>query len=103
MIISTVRFKVPHKSPIIDLGSASVVFTDVFISDAFHLIVDRLLPLSAQDWQSWQDDPEEWFVNQMDVGLAWSYDFRVSLLKMIIAHDLSAPNLSPARREFLCP
>jgi hypothetical protein len=39
--------------------------------------VDKLLPLSEQDWQAWQDDPEEWFVNQMDVGLAWSYDFRV--------------------------
>ncbi|GHJ86997.1 hypothetical protein NliqN6_3399 [Naganishia liquefaciens] len=52
------------------------IFTDNFVSEAFHLIVDKLLPLNTQDWQSWQDDPEEWFVTQMDVGLAWSYEFR---------------------------
>jgi hypothetical protein len=33
--------------------------------------------LSAQDWESWQEDPEEWFVNQVDVGMAWSFEFRV--------------------------
>ena len=58
------------------------VFTDNFVSEAFHLIVDKLLPLNTQDWQSWQDDPEEWFVTQMDVGLAWSYEFRVSFRGM---------------------
>jgi hypothetical protein len=61
-----------------DMG-VGPVFTDSFISDAFHLIVDKLLPLSVQDWESWQEDPEEWFVNQVDVGMAWSFEFRVRL------------------------
>lgn len=63
----------------IDISFISLVFTDAFIADAFHLIVDKLLPLTPQDWETWQEDPEEWFVNQMDVGLAWSFDFRVGV------------------------
>ncbi|KAI5451703.1 hypothetical protein NCC49_001352 [Naganishia albida] len=68
------------------------IFTDTFISDAFHLIVDKLLPLSEQDWQAWQDDPEEFFVNQMDVGLAWSYDFRPCAERVLVSLTAAARN-----------
>lgn len=77
------------------------VFTDSFISDAFHLIVDKLLPLNAQDWQSWQDDPEEWFVTQMDVGLAWSFEFRVSLyVHSVVFHLITTLASSLAQKDF---
>lgn len=57
------------------------VFTDQFIGDAFNLLVDYLLPLTDNDWETWLDEPEEWLVENLDVSQAWSYDFRVSLAR----------------------
>ncbi|KAJ9092442.1 hypothetical protein QFC21_006824 [Naganishia friedmannii] len=68
------------------------VFTDAFITDAFHLIVDKLLPLTPEDWETWQEDSEEWFVNQMDVGLAWSFDFRPCAERVLMALTSAARN-----------
>lgn len=53
------------------------VFTNQFITDAFNLLIDNLLPLSEADWENWNDGPEEWLVDSLDASQAWSYDFRV--------------------------
>jgi hypothetical protein len=54
------------------------VFTDQFIADAFNLLIDHLLPMTDRDWEHWNEEPEEWLVESLDVSQAWSYDFRVS-------------------------
>jgi hypothetical protein len=54
------------------------VFTDQFIADAFNLLIDHLLPMTDRDWETWNEEPEEWLVESLDVSQAWSYDFRVS-------------------------
>lgn len=68
------------------------VFTDAFIVDAFQLIVDQLLPLSEDDWETWQADPEEWLVQEMDTGLQWSYDFRPCAERVLMALTSAARN-----------
>lgn len=68
------------------------VFTDAFIVDAFHLIVDQLLPLSEDDWETWQADPEEWIVQEMDTGQAWSFDFRPCSERVLMALTSAARN-----------
>lgn len=55
-----------------------LVFNEGFITEAFHLLVDHLLPMTHEDYEAWQEDPEEWLMNSMDSNQAWSFDFRVS-------------------------
>jgi len=40
-------------------------------------LVDYLLPMTNNDWEAWNEEPEEWLVENLDVSQAWSYDFRV--------------------------
>lgn len=54
-----------------------LVFTKDFIKNAFNLIVVDLLPLTPDDWEAWQDDPEEWLVAELDTGAGWNFEFRV--------------------------
>lgn len=34
--------------------------------------------MTDRDWEQWNEEPEEWLVESLDVSQAWSYDFRVS-------------------------
>lgn len=54
------------------------VFTPAFILNAFHLLVDKLLPLTSTDLEGLEDEPEEWLIAEGDDEEAWAFEFRVS-------------------------
>lgn len=56
------------------------VFTQPFILNAFHLLLDKLLPLTSADLENLEDEPEEWLVAENNDEEAWAFEFRVSLL-----------------------
>lgn len=56
------------------------VFTQPFILNAFHLLLDKLLPLTSADLESLEDEPEEWLVAENNDEEAWAFEFRVSSL-----------------------
>jgi hypothetical protein len=59
------------------------VFTPAFILNAFHLLLDKLLPLDSEDLENLEDDPEAWLNAENNDEEAWAFAFRVStLLKM---------------------
>jgi len=56
------------------------VFTQPFILNAFHLLLDKLLPLTSADLENLEDEPEEWLVAENNDEEAWAFEFRVSPL-----------------------
>lgn len=55
-----------------------LVFTPDFILSAFHLLVDKLLPLTSTDLEALEDEPEEWLIGENTDEEAWAFEFRVS-------------------------
>ena len=60
------------------------VFTRPFILNAFHLLLDKLLPLTSADLENLEDEPEEWLVAENNDEEAWAFEFRVSPLHEIL-------------------
>jgi hypothetical protein len=54
------------------------VFNQAFILNAFHLLLNKLLPLTSTDLESLEDEPEEWVIAEKDDEEAWAFEFRVS-------------------------
>ena len=59
----------------------TAVFTQPFILNAFHLLLDKLLPLTSADLENLEDEPEEWLVAENNDEEAWAFEFRVSPLQ----------------------
>ncbi|WVF67041.1 hypothetical protein IAT40_001784 [Kwoniella sp. CBS 6097] len=59
-----------------DGAIANDVFTPNFILSAFHLLVDKLLPLTSTDLEALEDEPEEWLVGESFDEEAWAFEFR---------------------------
>lgn len=38
--------------------------------------------MTENDWEKWNDDPEEWLVENLESSQAWSYDLRVRLNRL---------------------
>jgi len=64
------------------------VFTQPFILNAFHLLLDKLLPLTSADLENLEDEPEEWLVAENNDEEAWAFEFRVTPL--IKPHEQSS-------------
>jgi hypothetical protein len=56
----------------------TLVFTQPFILNAFHLLLDKLLPLTSADLENLEDEPEEWLIAENNDEEAWAFEFRVS-------------------------
>lgn len=54
------------------------VFTPEFVLSAFHLLLDKLLPLTHDDLERLEDAPEEWLIGEDNDEEAWKFEFRVS-------------------------
>ena len=54
------------------------VFTPEFVLSAFHLLIDKLLPLTHNDLERLEDEPEEWLIGEDNDEEAWKFEFRVS-------------------------
>ncbi|WVQ94582.1 hypothetical protein IAU59_001662 [Kwoniella sp. CBS 9459] len=59
-----------------DGAIANDVFTPNFILSAFHLLVDKLLPLTSTDLEALEDEPEEWLIGESFDEEAWAFEFR---------------------------
>lgn len=56
----------------------TLVFTPDFVLSAFHLLIDKLLPLTSTDLERLEDEPEEWLIAEDNDEEAWKFEFRVS-------------------------
>ena len=56
----------------------TTVFTPEFVLSAFHLLIDKLLPLTHNDLERLEDEPEEWLIGEDNDEEAWKFEFRVS-------------------------
>lgn len=63
------------------------MFNQAFILNAFHLLLNKLLPLTSTDLESLEDEPEEWLIAEKDDEEAWAFEFRVHLL--LASRDVS--------------
>lgn len=54
------------------------VFNQTFILSAFHLLLNKLLPLTSSDLEGLEDEPEEWLIAETNDEEAWAFEFRVS-------------------------
>lgn len=59
--------------------SLTPVFTPDFVLSAFHLLIDKLLPLTTNDLERLEDEPEEWLIGEDNDEEAWKFEFRASL------------------------
>ncbi|KAK8861272.1 hypothetical protein IAR55_002091 [Kwoniella newhampshirensis] len=86
-----------------DGSVANDVFSPEFILSAFHLLVDKLLPLTSTDLEALEDEPEEWLIAESVDEEAWAFEFRKVCHCMWRCTDTSAapPNDLPSvlRRE----
>jgi hypothetical protein len=57
----------------------NLVFTPDFVLSAFHLLIDKLLPLTHNDLERLEDEPEEWLIGEDNDEEAWKFEFRVCL------------------------
>ena len=53
------------------------MFNQAFILNAFHLLLNKLLPLTSTDLENLEDEPEEWVIAEKDDEEAWAFEFRV--------------------------
>ncbi|WWD16828.1 hypothetical protein CI109_101260 [Kwoniella shandongensis] len=65
-----------------DGSVANDVFTPEFILSAFHLLVDKLLPLTSTDLEALEDEPEEWLIGESVDEEAWAFEFRRVLIAL---------------------
>ncbi|KAK4688100.1 importin-11, partial [Tremellales sp. Uapishka_1] len=61
------------------------IFTPSFVLSALHLLVDKLLPLTSNDLETLEDEPEEWVVNENKGEEAWAFEFRPCAERVLMA------------------
>ncbi|RXK35686.1 hypothetical protein M231_07059 [Tremella mesenterica] len=61
------------------------VFDGPFILRSFHLLLDKLLPLSPADLEKLEDSPEEWLIAESTEEEAWVYEYRPCAERVLIA------------------
>ncbi|WWD08730.1 hypothetical protein V865_006843 [Kwoniella europaea PYCC6329] len=76
-----------------DGAVANDVFTPHFILSAFHLLVDKLLPLTSTDLEALEDEPEEWLVGESFDEEAWAFEFRPCAERVLIALNNACRNV----------
>ncbi|WVQ92143.1 hypothetical protein IAS59_005951 [Cryptococcus gattii] len=69
------------------------VFTPDFILSAFHLLVDKLLPLTSTDLEALEDEPEEWLIGENTDEEAWAFEFRPCAERVLIALNNACRNV----------
>ncbi|WVQ83491.1 hypothetical protein IAT38_005632 [Cryptococcus sp. DSM 104549] len=69
------------------------IFTPDFILSAFHLLVDKLLPLNSTDLEELEDEPEEWLVAENIDEEAWAFEFRPCAERVLIALNNACRNV----------
>ncbi|OCF78224.1 hypothetical protein I204_00161 [Kwoniella mangroviensis CBS 8886] len=69
------------------------IFTPHFILSAFHLLVDKLLPLTSTDLEALEDEPEEWLVGESFDEEAWAFEFRPCAERVLIALNNACRNV----------
>ncbi|WWC68913.1 uncharacterized protein I206_102849 [Kwoniella pini CBS 10737] len=78
------------------------IFTPHFILSAFHLLVDKLLPLTSTDLEALEDEPEEWLVGESFDEEAWAYEFRPCAERVLIALNNACRNI-PREQKVIEP
>jgi hypothetical protein len=78
------------------------VFTQPFILNAFHLLLDKLLPLTSADLESLEEEPEEWLVAENNDEEAWAFEFRPCAERVLIALNNACRHL-PADQKVIEP
>ncbi|WVQ62887.1 uncharacterized protein L199_001036 [Kwoniella botswanensis] len=76
-----------------DGAVANDVFNPHFILSAFHLLVDKLLPLTSTDLEALEDEPEEWLVGESFDEEAWAFEFRPCAERVLIALNNACRNV----------
>ncbi|XAO26843.1 hypothetical protein I312_105684 [Cryptococcus bacillisporus CA1280] len=74
------------------------VFTPDFILSAFHLLVDKLLPLTSTDLEALEDEPEEWLIGENTDEEAWAFEFRPCAERVLIALNNACRNVPPENK-----
>ncbi|KIR32027.1 hypothetical protein I352_05656 [Cryptococcus deuterogattii MMRL2647] len=69
------------------------IFTPDFILSAFHLLVDKLLPLTSTDLEALEDEPEEWLIGENTDEEAWAFEFRPCAERVLIALNNACRNV----------
>ncbi|OWZ26235.1 hypothetical protein C361_07067 [Cryptococcus neoformans Tu259-1] len=69
------------------------IFTPEFILSAFHLLVDKLLPLTSTDLDALEDEPEEWLIGESTDAEAWAFEFRPCAERVLIALNNACRNV----------
>nr|XP_031857373.1 uncharacterized protein CI109_007237 [Kwoniella shandongensis]KAA5524445.1 hypothetical protein CI109_007237 [Kwoniella shandongensis] len=69
------------------------IFTPEFILSAFHLLVDKLLPLTSTDLEALEDEPEEWLIGESVDEEAWAFEFRPCAERVLIALNNSCRHI----------
>ncbi|WVO14781.1 hypothetical protein L204_102419 [Cryptococcus depauperatus] len=70
------------------------VFTSNFILSAFHLLVDKFLPLNSSDLEALEDEPEEWLIGESMDEEAWAFELRPCAERVLIALNNACRNIS---------
>nr|ODN85642.1 hypothetical protein L203_04892 [Cryptococcus depauperatus CBS 7841] len=70
------------------------VFTSDFILSAFHLLVDKFLPLNSSDLEALEDEPEEWLIGESMDEEAWAFELRPCAERVLIALNNACRNIS---------
>ncbi|ODN87082.1 hypothetical protein L198_07084 [Cryptococcus wingfieldii CBS 7118] len=81
-----------------DGAVANDVFTPDFILSAFHLLVDKLLPLTSTDLEDLEDEPEEWLVRESNDEEAWAFEFRPCAERVLISLNNACRNVPKENR-----
>ncbi|WRT65380.1 uncharacterized protein IL334_002323 [Kwoniella shivajii] len=76
-----------------DGAVANDVFNPDFILSAFHLLVDKLLPLTSTDLEALEDEPEEWLIGESFDEEAWAFEFRPCAERVLIALNNACRNV----------
>ncbi|WVQ77454.1 hypothetical protein IAR50_007140 [Cryptococcus sp. DSM 104548] len=69
------------------------IFTPEFILSAFHLLVDKLLPLTSTDLEDLEDEPEEWLIRESNDEEAWAFEFRPCAERVLISLNNACRNV----------
>ncbi|WWC59902.1 uncharacterized protein I303_102464 [Kwoniella dejecticola CBS 10117] len=78
------------------------IFTPHFILSAFHLLIDKLLPLTSTDLEALEDEPEEWLIGESFDEEAWAFEFRPCAERVLIALNNACRNI-PKEQKVIEP
>ncbi|OCF32339.1 hypothetical protein I316_06007 [Kwoniella heveanensis BCC8398] len=78
------------------------IFAPNFILSAFHLLVDKLLPLTSTDLEALEDEPEEWLIGESFDEEAWAFEFRPCAERVLIALNNACRNV-PREQKVIEP